>query len=107
MIGKKVTVTVDRKIGSTHPKYKNIIYPINYGYIKGIIGGDGDFQDVYILGVSEPISEFDGIVIAIIKRDDDIEDKWVVAKEGVIFSKTEIEKATFFQEKFFKSTIII
>lgn len=107
MIGKKVTVTIDRKIGSVHPKYNDTIYPINYGYVKGIIGGDGDFQDAYVLGIHEPIAEFSGVVIAVIKRDDDVEEKWVVAKEGVTFKKDYIEKITFFQEKFYQSMIIM
>ena len=34
MIGKIVTVTVDRKKGTYHPKHKEIYYPINYGYIE-------------------------------------------------------------------------
>lgn len=32
MIGKIVTVTVDRPLGSCHPEHKDIYYPINYGY---------------------------------------------------------------------------
>ena len=28
----------------------DIVYPINYGYIKEIIAVDGDYQDVYVLG---------------------------------------------------------
>lgn len=38
-------------------------YPINYGYIKGIIAHDGEEQDVYILGVDKPLKEFTGRVI--------------------------------------------
>ena len=63
-----VKVIVDRPLGSYHPKYKNLYYPINYGYVPNIIAGDNEFQDVYILGVQEPISEFEGEVIAIIHR---------------------------------------
>ena len=37
---------------------------------------DGEWQDAYILGVSKPVKEFTGKVIAIVKRNDDIEDKW-------------------------------
>ncbi len=51
VIGDIVKVTVDRPLGSRHPKHKNIIYPINYGYIEGIIAPDGEEQDAYILGV--------------------------------------------------------
>ena len=49
-IGDTITVTIDRPIGSRHPKHKEIIYPINYGYIEGVIAPDGEEQDVYILG---------------------------------------------------------
>ena len=37
MIGTIVKVTVDRPLGSYHPKHKNLYYPINYGYIEGVI----------------------------------------------------------------------
>ena len=40
-----------------------------------------------------------------IHRYDDVEEKWVVAPEGVIFTKEEIEKQTHFQEQYFKSEI--
>lgn len=90
IIGKEVNVTIDRKIGSYHPKHKDIFYTVNYGYIKGIMAPDGEWQDAYILGISQPINEFTGIVIAIIHRKDDIEDKWIVAAEGTDFTKYEI-----------------
>ncbi len=51
MIGDVVTVIVDRPLGSYHPKHKDIYYSINYGYIEGIIAGDGEEQNAYILGV--------------------------------------------------------
>ena len=41
MIGNIVKVTVDRPLGSYHPKHKDIYYPINYGYIEGIMTGHG------------------------------------------------------------------
>lgn len=75
MIGKIVTVTVDRAMGTYHPKHPDIYYPTNYGYIKGIMAPDGEEQDAYILGVDEPVEEFTGRVIAIIHRKDDVEDR--------------------------------
>ena len=100
-IGKLVTVKVDRPLGSRHPDYPDMIYPINYGYIEGIIAPDGEEQDAYILGVDDPVSEFMGRVIAIIHRLDDVEDKLVVAPDGIRFSKEEIIAKTHFQERFF------
>lgn len=50
ILGKIVTVKVDRKLGSHHPEYPNIFYPINYGYIENVIAADGEEQDAYIMG---------------------------------------------------------
>ena len=105
MLGKIVRVIVDRPLGSRHPKHKDIYYSVNYGYVEGVIAADGKEQDVYILGVNEPIKEFYGKVIAIIHRFDDIEEKWVVVPEGVSFSKDEIMQQVDFQERFFKTEI--
>ena len=105
MIGKVVKVIVDRPLGSYHPTHKDIYYPINYGYIEGIIAPDGEEQDAYVLGVHTAVEEFTGKVIAIIHREDDIEEKWVVAPEDMNFSKEEIMEQVRFQEQYFKSSI--
>ena len=107
MIGRIVTVTIDRPLGSCHPKHPDIYYSVNYGYIEGIIAPDGEEQDAYILGVDIPLQTFTGEVIAVIRRKDDVEDKWVVAPEGMTFSKEKIEELTRFQEQYFASEVII
>ena len=81
MIGKSVTVIVDRPLSSYHPEHKDMYYPINYGYVEGIMAADGDEQDAYILGVDKAVNEFTGKIIAIIQRKEDVEEKWVVAPE--------------------------
>ena len=91
MIGDIVKVTVDRPMGSYHPKYKDMYYPINYGYVEGIMAADGEEQDAYIIGVDRPVDEFTGKIIAIIQRYDDVEEKWVVAPEGQTFTVDEIK----------------
>lgn len=107
MIGQTVRVIVDRPIGSYHPKYKDMYYPVNYGYIEGIMAPDGEEQDAYVLGIDEPVTCFVGKVIAIIHRKDDIEDKWVIAPENQKFSLEEIKEAVKFQEQYFQSEIIM
>jgi inorganic pyrophosphatase len=67
---------------------------------------DGEEQDANILGVEEPLKEFTGKIIAIIHRDDDIEEKWVVASADLVFSKDQIMKQVHFQEQYFDSKII-
>ena len=68
IIGTIVSGVVDRPLGSHHPKHPHIIYPINYGYVEGVLGGDGEEQDAYILGIDKPIDRFIGKVIAIYHR---------------------------------------
>ena len=105
MIGSIVKVIVDRPLGSRHPKHKDIIYPINYGYIEGIMAQDGEEQDAYIFGVYTAVKEFTGKVIAIIHRNDDIEEKWIVAPDGTDFTDEEIAKQVHFQEQYFDYVI--
>ncbi len=105
MTADKVKVIIDRPLGTCHPKHKDIFYTVNYGYIEGIIAPDGEEQDAYVLGVSEPVSEFTGKLIAVIERLDDVEEKWVVAPENATFTKEEIMKQVEFQEKYFKTKL--
>ena len=106
LAGKIVQVTVDRPLGSRHPKFPDMIYPVNYGYIAGVIGGDGEWQDAYILGIDKPVKEFCGQIAAVIHRSDDNEEKWIVVPEGMKFSEAEIRRQTFFQERFFQSSVV-
>ena len=105
MLGKVVKVVVDRPIGTYHPKYKDLFYSVNYGYVEGIIAADGEEQDAYILGVNEPIKEFTGKVIAVIHRFDDVEEKLVVVPTDASLTKEEIMRQVNFQERFFKIEI--
>ena len=105
MIGEIVRVTVDRKLGSRHPEHKDLIYPVNYGFISGTTAPDGEAQDAYILGISEPVDTFVGKVIAIIHRKNDVEDKWVIAPPDMPFTKEEIQQQTQFQERYFNVEI--
>lgn len=106
MIGQTVTVTVDRPLGSFHPEHRDMYYPVNYGFIKGITAPDGEEQDVYILGVDVPLKTFTGRIIAVIHRSDDVEEKWVAAPEDMPFTAEEIAEKVHFQEQYFKSRVI-
>ncbi len=57
------------------------------------------------MGVSEPVKEFTGKIIAIVHRNDDIEEKWVVAPTEMLFTKDEIEKQIYFQEQYYDSEV--
>lgn len=105
ILGKIVNVTVDRPIGSMHPIYKDTCYELNYGYIEGTLAPDGEEQDAYVIGIDAPISNFEGVVVAVIFRTDDIEEKWVVAPVDSRFSKQNVIDKTSFIEKYFKTEV--
>jgi inorganic pyrophosphatase len=105
-LGKTITVTIDRPLGSKHPKYKKCVYSVNYGYVKGTMAPDGEELDAYVLGVFNPVKEFTGKCIAIIHRLDDDDDKLVVAPKGKKYSDEQISELVEFQEKFFKSKVV-
>lgn len=106
MIGKNINVYIDRPIGSIHSKYKNIIYPINYGYIKEIDAVDGEYQDAYVLGEDKAIDYCKGKIYAVIERENDIEDKLIVVTDNKDYSIEEIKDKINFQEKYFKYKIV-
>lgn len=104
-LGATVTVEVTRPVGSRHPTSKNIVYPINYGIIKGETDVDGSELRAYILGVKSPVSSFTGTVIGIVHRGGDCGDRLVVAPTGVYVNQARIEEAVHFREKFYSITV--
>lgn len=57
---KILEVIIDRPLGSSHPRFSELIYPVNYGYIANTISGDGMELDVYVLGLDRPVERFKG-----------------------------------------------
>lgn len=104
-IGNSIKVKIDRKLGSMHPKH-GFKYLLNYGYIPNTMSDDGEEIDCYVLGVNEPIEEFEGQCIAVIHRLNDDDDKIIVVPNGMNFSDSEIKELTNFQEKYFVNEII-
>jgi inorganic pyrophosphatase len=104
-IGKKVTVTMDRPLGSLHPKH-GFMYEANYGFIEGVQAPDGNDLDAYYLNVTEPHEKATGMCVAVIHRLQDDDDKIVVIPERTTITDEEIRAATHFQEQWFQSEII-
>ena len=102
-LGKTVTVSIDRPIGFAHKK--DIVYPINYGCIPGVLGGDDEELDVYLLGVCEPVEEYLAKIVAIVHREDDVEDKLVALPMGMRLTQAEIAEQIRFQEKYYDSHV--
>ena len=104
-LDKIIKIKIDRPFGSKHPKH-GFIYPVNYGYVPNTISGDGEELDAYLLGVFEPVNEYEGKCIAIIHRTDDDDDKLVIVPNNTDYSDDAINALTEFQERYFKHIII-
>lgn len=106
IIGSVVSGKIDRPLGSAHPDHPDMVYPVNYGYVDRVIAGDGEEQDVYVLGTDTPLASFTGKVIAIYHRTNDCEDKWIVSLDGKDYSDEEILEAICFQERYFQGELV-
>lgn len=101
ILGRQVSGVIDRPLGSGHPRHPEMIYPVNYGYVSGVMGGDGSEQDAYVLGTDEPLKTFTGKVIAVLHRLNDCEDKWIVSLNERPYTEDELLEIISFQEQYF------
>ncbi|MCF8059307.1 MAG: inorganic diphosphatase [Bacteriovoracaceae bacterium] len=105
-IDETISVVVDRPLGSKHPRYPKMVYPINYGYVPNTLSGDGKELDVYVLGIDKPLTTFTGKCIGYIERLDDNDAKLLVVGDDRFYSQEEIKDIVHFQEQYFDSRII-
>jgi len=65
-------VVIDRPRGSRHPRYPDVLYEVDYGYLAGTTAMDGGGIDVW--RGSEPNTGIDAIVcvVDLLKRDAEI-----------------------------------
>ena len=56
MIGRHVSVMIDRLIGSRHPTHPNLVYDINYGFVPETLAPDGEPIDAYVIGASHTLA---------------------------------------------------
>ena len=101
-----ITAKIDRPIGFVHHGTR---YPLNYGHVPGVMGGDGEEQDAYILSDrpenQAPLTEFTGKLVAIVHRRDDNEEKWVLTSLDETFTADEIAARLHFMEQWFDSWV--
>lgn len=105
--GQTIDVTIDRPVGYVHHTKNHILtYPVNYGFIPHVYGGDDEELDVYVLGYPDPQAVCQVTIIATVIRHNDVEDKLVGIKPGLTASKEEISSAIRFQEQYYQSEVI-
>ncbi len=80
-------LVIDRPKGSTHPRYPSIVYPLDYGYLKGVASSDGADLDVWRGSLAE--GRLDAVVctVDLVKRD---------AEVKLLLGCTESEKAAIY-----------
>ena len=63
---------IDRPIGTCHPRYPELVYPMDYGYLEGTLAADGAGIDVW-LGASGK-RDLSGVILTVdlLKRDTEI-----------------------------------
>ena len=53
-------IIIDRPKGSTHPRYPEVVYPLDYGYLENTTASDGGGIDVW-LGSLNPAMDEHGV----------------------------------------------
>jgi inorganic pyrophosphatase len=66
-------VMIDRSKGTAHPRYPQMVYPFDYGYLKGTVSNDGFETDVWI--GSNPNKRLAGVLLTVDLMKQDIEVK--------------------------------
>jgi len=68
-------VTIDRPFGSAHPDFPSVVYPLNYGFVPGTVGTDGDAVDAFVGGAEQGLV---GLLLTTDHRQGDREAKLLV-----------------------------
>lgn len=81
-------IVIDRPKGTSHPKFPDIIYPVDYGYLESTSSMDDDGIDVWIGSDEKMDANAIMCIVDYIKRDSEIK---------VLIGCTEREKELIYQ----------
>jgi inorganic pyrophosphatase len=70
-------IIIDRPKGKPHPRYPEVIYPLDYGYLEGTTSGDGEGIDIW-LGSLESERRIVGAVVTLDTLKYDLEVKLLI-----------------------------
>lgn len=97
MLGKFVKVRVTSPMHSFNNRF-GFKYKLNYGVIDSFKSNKRSIQGAYIMGINHPVRNFDGRVIAVIKRQSCRGMAWVVAPKSTRFIINDVKQAIEFAE---------
>jgi len=65
-------MVIDRSAGSRHPRYPEIVYPLDYGYLAGTSSADGDGIDLWRGSIPGQPLQAALVIVDLHKRDSEI-----------------------------------
>ncbi|MBD5481643.1 MAG: inorganic pyrophosphatase [Lachnospiraceae bacterium] len=80
-------IIIDRPKGTSHPKYPDFIYRLDYGYLKDTSSMDGSGIDVWV-GSSEKKADAVMCIVDLMKKDSEIK---------ILIGCTEAEKSIVYE----------
>ena len=81
-------IVIDRPKGSSHPRFADIVYPLDYGYLKDTTAPDGGGIDIWRGSLAEPVVDAVICTVDLLKRDMEIK---------ILIGCTEEEKQLIFK----------
>ena len=84
---KNTEIVIDRPKGTSHPRYPDCIYKVDYGYLKETTSMDGAGLDVWV-GTGEKKIDAIMCIVDLMKRDSEIK---------ILIGCTEEEKQIIYQ----------
>ena len=80
-------IVIDRPKGTTHPRFPNYVYKVDYGYLKETTSMDGAGIDVWV-GTGEKKTDAIMCIVDLMKKDSEIK---------ILIGCTEEEKQIIYQ----------
>jgi len=93
-------IVIDRPKGSSHPKYKEAVYPVDYGYLENTSAIDGGGVDIFTGSLKD--NKIQGIICTVDSFKNDAEIKIMYN-----CTKDEIKSALDFLNKGSMSSIFV
>ena len=94
-------IVIDRPKGTAHPKYPDLIYKVDYGYLKNTSSMDGEGIDVWLGSLDEKTVGAIMCIVDLINRDSEV--KLLI---GCTEEEKEIVYKTHNQSEFMKGILI-
>ncbi len=94
-------LVIDRPKGSTHPRYPDLVYPLDYGFLEGTTTVDGAGIDVW-RGTGEVSLKVVALILTVDLKKKDSEIKIMLS-----CTESELQKALDFQNTFSMRAMLV